>query len=190
MNLNVCTLVGLRYHTFSTHLPYPYRLFPWVRQTREERVVQQGVAWQGGAQQWQGMTQRWQGVAWRGAAQQRHKVALCGVARQKVAWQKIILIESFHWCDPPSGVALCAAVMPVLHPIPTLWQHVRNKLHAGVLLVAPSIVECNAVIEYVRAIQQHGAMKTPRQPPWLHPLQGNNGSAAPTSLIPLLIPFA
>jgi hypothetical protein len=59
------------------------------------------------------------------------------------------------------------------------------------LLVAPSIVECNAIIEYVRrAIQQHGAMKTLGQPPWLHPLRGNNGSTAPTSLIPLLIPFA
>jgi hypothetical protein len=31
MDLNVCTLVGLRYHTFSTCPPYPYKLFPWAR---------------------------------------------------------------------------------------------------------------------------------------------------------------
>jgi hypothetical protein len=85
MDLNVCTLVGLRYHTFSTHPPYPYKLFPWAEQTREGRVVRQGVAPQGGAQQRQGVTQQWKGVAWRGAAQQRHKMALCGVARQKAA---------------------------------------------------------------------------------------------------------
>jgi hypothetical protein len=31
MDLNICTLVGLRYHTFCTHPPYPYKLFPWAR---------------------------------------------------------------------------------------------------------------------------------------------------------------
>jgi hypothetical protein len=35
-----------------------------------------------------------------------------------------------------------------------------------------------------------GRMKTPGQPSWPHPLQGNNGSAPTTSLIPPLIPFA
>ncbi len=30
MDLNICTLVGLRYHIFSTHPPYPYKLFPWA----------------------------------------------------------------------------------------------------------------------------------------------------------------
>ncbi len=30
MDLNVCTLVGLRYHTFCTHPPYPYKSFPWA----------------------------------------------------------------------------------------------------------------------------------------------------------------
>ncbi len=34
-----------------------------------------------------------------------------------------------------------------------------------------------------------GAMKTPGQPSWLHPMRGDNGSAPPTSLIPPLIPF-
>ncbi len=32
-------------------------------------------------------------------------------------------------------------------------------------------------------------MKTPGQPLWPHPLRGDNGSAPPTSLIPLLLPF-
>jgi hypothetical protein len=36
MDLNVCTLVGLRYHTFSTHPLYPYRLFPWAQQPTQE----------------------------------------------------------------------------------------------------------------------------------------------------------
>ncbi len=31
MDLNKCTLVGLRYHIFSTCPPYPYKLFPWAR---------------------------------------------------------------------------------------------------------------------------------------------------------------
>ncbi len=31
MDLNVCTLVGLRYHIFSTHPPYPYMLFSWAQ---------------------------------------------------------------------------------------------------------------------------------------------------------------
>ncbi len=31
MNLNKCTLVGLSYHIFSTHPPYPYKLFLWAR---------------------------------------------------------------------------------------------------------------------------------------------------------------
>jgi hypothetical protein len=35
----------------------------------------------------------------------------------------------------------------------------------------------------------NSAMKTLGQPMWLHPLWGDNGSAPPTSLIPLLIPF-
>jgi hypothetical protein len=35
----------------------------------------------------------------------------------------------------------------------------------------------------------NSAMKMPGQPSWPHPLQGNNGSAPPTSLIPPLIPF-
>jgi hypothetical protein len=30
MDLNICTLVGLRYHIFSTHPSYPYKLFPWA----------------------------------------------------------------------------------------------------------------------------------------------------------------
>ncbi len=34
MDLNICTLVGLRYHIFSTHPPYPYNLFPWARQIK------------------------------------------------------------------------------------------------------------------------------------------------------------
>ncbi len=28
MNLNICTLMGLRYHSFSAHPQYPYKLFP------------------------------------------------------------------------------------------------------------------------------------------------------------------
>jgi hypothetical protein len=34
MDLNICILVGLRYHIFSTHPPYPYKLFPWVWHTQ------------------------------------------------------------------------------------------------------------------------------------------------------------
>ncbi len=34
MNLNICTLMGLRYHIFSTHSPYPYKLFPWALQIK------------------------------------------------------------------------------------------------------------------------------------------------------------
>ncbi len=75
--------------------------------------------------------------------------------------------------------------MLALHPIPTLRQHVLNKLCAGILLVAPSIVKCDAIVEY----NDNGAMKMPGQPSWLRPMQGNNGSAPPTSLIPPLIPF-
>ncbi len=31
MDLNICTLVILKYHIFSAYPPYPYRLFPWAR---------------------------------------------------------------------------------------------------------------------------------------------------------------
>jgi hypothetical protein len=31
MDLNICALVGLRYHIFSTCPLYPYKLFPWAR---------------------------------------------------------------------------------------------------------------------------------------------------------------
>jgi hypothetical protein len=33
MDLNICTLVGLRYHIFSTCPPYPYTLYPWAQHT-------------------------------------------------------------------------------------------------------------------------------------------------------------
>jgi hypothetical protein len=31
MDLNICTLVGLRYHIFTTRPLYPYKLFPWAQ---------------------------------------------------------------------------------------------------------------------------------------------------------------
>ncbi len=31
MDLNICTIMSLRYHIFSTLPPYPYKLFPWAR---------------------------------------------------------------------------------------------------------------------------------------------------------------
>jgi hypothetical protein len=34
MDMTICTLVGLRYHIFSTWPPYPWKLFPWARHAR------------------------------------------------------------------------------------------------------------------------------------------------------------
>jgi hypothetical protein len=31
MDLNICTLVVLKYHIFSSYPPYPKSIFPWVR---------------------------------------------------------------------------------------------------------------------------------------------------------------
>ncbi len=121
--------------------------------TKEMRVVRQGVARQGGAQRRQGVARWWQGVAWWGVAWQRHKGALCGAVRWKAAWQKIIWIESFHWRDPPPCAALCAAVVLALQPVSTLRQCVPNESCTDVLLIAPSIVKCDAIVEYARAIQ-------------------------------------
>jgi hypothetical protein len=32
MDLNICTLVILKYHILSAYFPYPLRLFPWAQQ--------------------------------------------------------------------------------------------------------------------------------------------------------------
>jgi hypothetical protein len=34
MDMTICTLVGLRYHIFSTWPLYPYKLFPWAQHTQ------------------------------------------------------------------------------------------------------------------------------------------------------------
>jgi hypothetical protein len=41
MDLNVCTLVILRYHTFSNYPPYPLRLFPWAQQPSQQQYGQE-----------------------------------------------------------------------------------------------------------------------------------------------------
>ncbi len=47
MNLNICMLVGLRYHIFCTHPPYPYKLFPWARHyVGIRKVMYQAGNWQ------------------------------------------------------------------------------------------------------------------------------------------------
>ncbi len=70
MDLNVCTLVGLRYHTFSTHPPYPYKLFPWAEQ--QERGGWYGKGWHGKGGRDSSKGWHNNGKGWHGEGQQNN----------------------------------------------------------------------------------------------------------------------
>jgi hypothetical protein len=158
--------------------------------TREGRVVRQGVAWQGGAQWRQGVVRWRRGVAWWGAARQWHKAALRGAAWQKAARHKLFKLRAFIdvtlFPKLPSVLLSCRPFVPFQH-LDSVFQTSRalaSCLSRHWLLNA--MPSSNMQAPY----NDNSAMKMPGQPLWPHPMWGNNESAPPTSLIPLLIPFA